>query len=502
MRPKPRCATRAAASFGGRAPQLALVRLLLATAAPLPTISNSLAETPCPPDAVTVEPGASIQAAVDRAGDGGTFCLKNGIHRMQAVRPKPRQSFHGEGQTILNGSVLLTGFSREGRYWVASWRALRVRQRGQCAKTNPACDFPESLFLDDRPLVPVLKKEDVEAGRYYVDRTQDKLYLADNPASRKIEIAVMAYAFESAASGVRIDNVTIEKYATSPQKGAIQAEQATTWIIENCTIRLNSAAGITAGIGTRIQRCKIHDNGQIGVTGSGRDIRVEDSQIWANNTRGFDPGWEAGGVKLSFGDGTVFRGNHVHDNMGPGLWCDGDCRDTDYDSNIVERNHGAGIFHEISYAAAIRNNIVRHNGTAENEWLWGSDILIAGSQDVEIYGNTVTSGPGKCAIMLIDQGRDDRPRGRRGPLYKTQNNKIHGNDLTFEGAACAGGASDVEPDHESFTIITDGNNTFDRNLYRVPRGHALVQFEWGHTTLDWRGLRENGLERNGRLLLY
>ena len=500
MRPRLPCATRIVTSPPGWAPQLALVPLLLATAIALPATS-SFAETPCPPGAIPVEPGASIQAAVDHTGDGGTFCLKNGIHRMQAVRPRPRQSFHGEGQTILNGSVLLTGFSREGRYWVASWRARRVHRRGECAKATPACDFPESLFLDDRPLVQMLKMEDVEAGRYYFDRARDKMYLADDPTNRNVEIALMAYAFESAAPSVLIDNVTIEKYATSPQKGAIQAEQATTWTIENCTVRLNSAAGITAGIGTRIRRCRIHDNGQIGVTGSGRDVRVEDSQIWANNIRGFDPGWEAGGVKLSFGDGSVFRGNHVHDNMGPGLWCDGDCRDTDYDGNIVERNHGAGIFHEISYAAVIRNNIVRHNGLTENEWLWGSDILIAGSQDVEVYSNTVTVSPGKCAIMLIDQGRDDRPRGRRGPLYKTQNNKIHGNDLTFEGAVCAGGASDVKPGHESFSIITEGGNIFDRNIYRASRGHARVQFEWGHTTLDWAGLRAKGLERNGRLLL-
>ena len=135
MCPRLPCTTRTVAS-SSRVPQLALVQLLFATAIALPTTSSSLAETRCPPGAITVEPGASIQAAVDRAGDGGTFCLKSGIHRMQAVRPRPRQSFHGEGQTILNGSVLLTDFSREGRYWVASWRALRVRQRGECAKTT------------------------------------------------------------------------------------------------------------------------------------------------------------------------------------------------------------------------------------------------------------------------------------------------------------------------------------------------------------------------------
>lgn len=39
----------------------------------------------CPRDAIAVVPGASIQAAVDFAGDGAAFCLRNGIHRAQAI---------------------------------------------------------------------------------------------------------------------------------------------------------------------------------------------------------------------------------------------------------------------------------------------------------------------------------------------------------------------------------------------------------------------------------
>jgi hypothetical protein len=71
-----------------------------------------------------------------------------------------------------------------------------------------------------------------------------------------------------------------------------------------------------------------------------------------------------------------------------------------------------------------------------------------------VYGNTPTVSPGKCGIMLIDQGRDDQARTHGGPIYKTRNNAVHGNEMTFEGAACAGGASDIKPGHENFSIIT------------------------------------------------
>src|SRR2546430_2020393 len=133
---------------GGRSADCLMTIALLAIVV-LPVVAAparpGVADDPCPPDAIAVEPGASIQLAVDRAGDGAAFCLKNGIHRMQVVRPKPGQNFHGEGETVLNGSRLLANFSREGRYWIASGQEQRAQKHGECAKGGPACSLPEGL---------------------------------------------------------------------------------------------------------------------------------------------------------------------------------------------------------------------------------------------------------------------------------------------------------------------------------------------------------------------
>ena len=207
-----------------------------------------VAGEPCPPGAIVVEPGSSIQAAVDSSGEGATFCLKNGVYRSQAIRPKGRQSFFGEGQTILNGSRLLTTFSHEGRHWVASGQDQRGQKHGQCVREAPACALPEGLFIDDRPLVQVLSKDDVQPGRFYFDHAGGRIYFADDPTGRKVEVTVAAFAFESRASNVVIRNMTIEKYASVAQKGAIQAQEPPGWIVENCEVRLNSGAGIAARI--------------------------------------------------------------------------------------------------------------------------------------------------------------------------------------------------------------------------------------------------------------
>jgi len=60
------------------------------------TAASGIADEPCPRGAIAVEPGTSIQAAVDLAGDGAAFCLKNGVHRMQAVRPSGGKASAGK----------------------------------------------------------------------------------------------------------------------------------------------------------------------------------------------------------------------------------------------------------------------------------------------------------------------------------------------------------------------------------------------------------------------
>jgi hypothetical protein len=461
------------------------------------TASAGVNASSCPANAIAIEPGTPIQAAVDRAGEGAAFCLRNGVHRAQVVRPRRGQRFYGEGRTILNGSRLLTGFTREEGYWAMSSQLPRRPAHGLCLPGAPLCNQPDALFIDDRPLIRVSDKNALASGQFYIDHAAGKIYLVDDPRSRKVEVTHASFAFKSEAPDVWISNITVEKFASPAQAGAIHAREGERWIMENCEVRLNSGAGISVGTGSRVRNCDIHHSGQIGIEGNGNDIRIEGNRIWSNNMHGFDPGWEAGGVKIAESDGVTFRGNHVHGNNGPGLWCDGDCRNVVYEGNLVENNLWNGIFHEISFKALIRNNVLRHNDRGNRGWFWSAEIVLAASQDVEVSDNTLVIAPGRCAIMLIDQGRNDN-----GRKYKTRNNTIHANDLTFEGAACAGGVSDTGPEDENFAIIANGNNLFDRNIYRVRRTSEPARFVWGRELTGWEGFRRKGLEQSGRLVLF
>lgn len=207
---------------------------------------------------------------------------------------------------------MLTQFGREGSLWVAGGQTQRGQKHGECTKAAPACDLPEAVFFDDTPLTQVLSKDAVKTGSFYFDYGGDRIYLADDPTGHKVEATVGAFAFKSLASNVLIENVTIEKYASPAQDGAIHSLGAQGWTVKSSEIRLNSGAGLVVGNGERVLDSDLHHNGQTGIAGEGNDIRIENNRIWANNIYGFDFTWEAGGVKLATSDGVVLSGNHVY----------------------------------------------------------------------------------------------------------------------------------------------------------------------------------------------
>jgi parallel beta-helix repeat protein len=397
---------------------------------------------------------------------------------------------------VLSGAKVLDTFIREGRYWVATGQTQQGQVHGGC-KLQPdgtrleGCRYPEDLFIDDKTLFQVTTFEEVEPGKWLFDYTNDRIYFVDDPAGRKVETSVTRHAIHGDARDVTIRGLVIEKYANPAQHGAIHGSMGTTgelssgWIVENNFIRLNHGAGVRTGHGMRVLNNRVISQGQIGIGGSGDNVLIEGNEIAHNNTQGFSWGWEGGGTKWVRTRNLVVRKNHSHSNGGPGLWTDGNNIHAIFEDNIIEDNANMGIFHEISYDAIIRNNVVRRNGFADTRWLWGSGILVAGSPNVEIYGNIVEDNAG--GIGAIQQNRGS---GDYGP-YKLRNLWVHGNTVrvqTFQsGVACDDG------DEEVFSEA--GNNRFDNNAYFLD-SLSRNRFAWKGNQ-NWDRWRSFGQDTNG-----
>jgi hypothetical protein len=244
-----------------------------------------------------------------------------------------------------------------------------------------------------------------------------------------VELAHLPFAFGGSARDVTIENLTVEKYASGNQGGAINHRgRGTGWTTRNCDVLRNSGYGINVGAGGSVIGNRVNHNGQLGIGGgTARGMLVEGNEIAFNAWNGVDCDWECGGAKWGAVTDLVVRGNHVHDNGGVGLWTDEACSRVTFVGNLIERNARAGISHEISQRAVIRDNRLIGNGTAGSTWGWHGQIQIQNSQGVEVYGNQVELDPvrGGNGIILIQQDR--------GAGMGLRNIAVTGNTLTMRG---------------------------------------------------------------------
>jgi hypothetical protein len=440
-----------------------------------------------PPGSTVINPGDDITARVDTAPPGTAFTLKAGVHRLTgAVTPKEGMSFTGEPGAVVSGARLLSTFSREGSFWVASGQTQEGQRLGnvaQCFVESTRCTYPEEFFIDDAKLRHVASLSQVGPGTWYFDYPADKIYFRDDPAGRKIETSVAARAFGGTAANVTIRGLVIEKFASPFQEAAVRADSATGWVIESNEVRWNHGVGILTGTRATARGNYAHHNVQLGMGGSGDDALVEGNEIaYNNNPQEINYGWAAGGTKWTRTRNLVLRGNYVHDNLGPGLWTDIDNISALIENNRVDDNTRCGIFHEISYDAVIRFNTAARNGSEATRPVRGGGIQVTSSPNVEIYGNTLVDNHAGFAI-----NQDERGAGAYGP-YELQNLYVHDNTVTLAPGTYTGLGVTV-PD---WSYYTSRNNRFENNTYYLEGNSAPFWWqEAPRSVAEWQNFGQD-----------
>jgi parallel beta-helix repeat protein len=380
------------------------------------------------------------------------------------------------------------------------------QQAGYCSQGYPRCNLPEDFFYDDEPYVHSgVGGEALAAGQYYFDYPNGRIYFrpkngGDDPGRHKVEYSRISSAISGSASNVTVRNLIVEKYAVPDQFGAIGGQYpGDGWILQNNETRLNHGLGLRVSNNSQVLDNYSHDNGQMGMGGNGTNILVQGNEIARNNYTGTDHNFECGGFKFANTDGLTVRSNYSHDNFGPGMWTDISSIRTLYENNLVMNNSGAGIFYETSYDAVIRNNTILNNGSfSPDDWFWNAQLQIAGSQNVEAYGNVilVNSENNGNGIMLIQQDRSGEPC-TFGPC-RVANDFIHDNTIIITGTrwhGSSGGAQDYSGLGDLFAPAS--NNRFAENYYYVTDMNSAAYWQWADRYQTFNGFKLFGLDAAG-----
>jgi parallel beta-helix repeat protein len=411
-----------------------------------------------------------LQAMIDEAPAGATIVVPPCRYRtsLNIQHPITLRAMPG---AIIDGSDVWSDW--DGR---SSRGVLPEGPRSGECQGVPACPEPLIVLLDGFALAYV--DADPADGQFSLDAARH-VVLGQDPSGHVVEIVVRRTWMVISASDVTVDGFTMRYAANGAQTGALQVEPgASRFTLRNCD--LGYAAGANVAFGSAndsvVEDCDIHHAGQLGVHlggdgTNGRDNVLRDSDIHDNNTTGFDPEWEAGGLKATRQIGLKLIGNTVSDNAGPGLWCDIYCHDIVVSGNRVHDNTHAGIFFEVSTGATINDNRVWENGWGKPSWGWGAGILISSSGGADVHHNIVAWN--YAGISVISQDRQDWS-------HSATDNDIHDNTVIVEDDQWA---VFWAQDWSGPLYETGSDNRGSANRYWFD--HA----EDGHARFAWRGAK-------------
>jgi hypothetical protein len=453
-------------------------------------------------EGVQVSPSDDLQSIIDAHNAGTTYCLSPGAYRVEEpLRPKAGDAIVGRLGAVVSGSKVLTGWRKVGSAWsTKGFLPAEPGTHGECLESVPTCAYAEDVFVDKERLTRVDSPSAVAGGSVHADYSTNTITIGDDPAGRLVEQAVASSLISATVDDVTVANLVLEQAANEAQVAAVESRQGAPegsgsgWKLVDNEVRLNHGIGLGFADEAVVSGNFVHHQGQLGFGAWGTGSVVTGNEISFNGDAGYSAGWEAGGSKSWETTRHTVTHNYVHDNRGPGLWTDGGNIHTEYSANKITGNWGAGIQHEISYDAAIRNNEISGNGQRHSGWAWEAGIQIqssGGTGLIEVAGNTVSDNAN--GIALIDSGnRATEVPAPHGP-HVVRNVWVHDNRVTLSAGQLTGAVQDIG----DTAVYTERNNRFEANTYYLT-SLTEAHFAWNDTDLTWAQWRELGLDEDGR----
>jgi hypothetical protein len=360
-----------------------------------------------------VSEGQSLQAAINAATAGATLTVGPGTWR-EAITVSKQLTIVGQGaSTILKGSDVVTGWEQVPLedQWSVTWTPLGSTPATISGWTTMLAEsagtgYAEAVFVDGTEQTAVATLAACTSGKYYVGG--GKLYLGSDPTGKTVEVSKRSFVLKLTADHVTLTNLAVRHCANIAQGGAaVQLNGSSYATLNNLDVAYASAAGLDIFGGYHVVNGgAVHHCGQLGVTGRGYGVTLSGAAIYANNTRGYDPAWEAGGTKFHQGgadpsnppwQGVTITGCTVYENVGPGLWVDVWGNGYLIDACTVYSNGWQGINVELSKNVEVKNCKVYRNGhgianaphgrVEPPQWGLGAGIYVLACDNVNVHDN-------------------------------------------------------------------------------------------------------------------
>ncbi|MFC0624465.1 right-handed parallel beta-helix repeat-containing protein [Kribbella deserti] len=439
--------------------------------------------------------GQDPQSVINSKPAGTTFCFAAGVHRItKTLRPKANQVLASSVGAVLSGSVRLSDsyFKPSGNKWVVRGALPAAYGKiGQCEDEQAnICDLREQIFFDGKHLTRVASLSQVTPTSFYGDYSANAIYIGRNPAGHSIEMSKTAQAIGTGGTGVTVRGLTIEHFASPAQSAAVEIGPG--WQAIANEFRDNHAVGLKLARADKavVRANRVTRNGQLGISQwRSQGAQILRNEIDNNNTDGFwIADWESGGIKSTWSSGLI-EANHVHNNLGIGIWSDIEETNKVIKGNRIDQNAACGIRYEISYNGTIIGNTITNNGfgvrrtgAGGGKSLFdGGGINVNTSSNVRIEGNTLAGNRNGVAVQSRNRGTATGGQG----TFVLRNVKVINNEIDI-----ASGTATIGAVYLGSASIPAGAVTFSGNQYNVDTPSAS-RFNWMNklmTASQWKSI--------------
>jgi parallel beta-helix repeat protein len=429
--------------------------------------------------------GRKLQSLVDEAPPTSIVNVPACVYRETVTLNKPVALIAQPGAEI-RGSDVWSDWSRRDGLWVHGGLPP-LGGGGECLEGRD-CQPPYQVFLDGTALERVGGRP--SAGQFAVRGSEVRL--ADDPTGRTVEVSTRGRWITGRADDVRIEGFRMRHAANPAQNGALNTDGRSRWTVARNV--LSDAHGpivsLQGGAGHVLRDNDVSRSGQLGVHGTdASDVLVQGNRIHDNNLAGFDPVWEAGGLKMTVMSRLTLTGNEVSDNDGWGLWCDIDCRDTTISANRVHHNTRVGISYEISRRGTIVNNVVWENGLDAAGWGRGAGIICQNCTATTIADNLVAWCPD--GITVVEQEREI--------ISHVEQVVVRGNTIVgTDGTVALGWLTDRSPEY--LFRPNARNQGADNRYWFTSREGGSERFAWDGPRRRLASFNATPGEESGRYL--
>jgi len=358
-------------------------------------------------------PFATLAKAVSATSSGGTVVLRGGTYHQGGItisKPLTVIAYPGETPTFTGASDLSGGWSTDGSLSYHSYTPMPVTDGSgisftTCANQAASClgKYPDQVWLGGSQLQQVGSEAAVTSGTFWVDSTNNRIYLTTTDVNQGTVAASDLRTFASVSgANVTLKGFRLIRYSnTASDYGVLNFNgTADNSLMEDMYI--SDSAFIAANYG--------HNDADLNEGSTVRDSTIRYSNwmgISANNTTSFTldhddinhmnqfneftTSPQSGALKASRAWYTKVVNSKITDNQSQGVWLDQSNYQTQIANDDFEGNTGSALFFEISDYLYAANNYFSNNNRA---------IKTAGSSDLYLVNNTVVGGADPLVVAV------------------------------------------------------------------------------------------------------